>query len=64
MDISVANWLTKDKRYIEAAGLSTEEKPTEKVAAGSIYVEVDTGDVYLFNGAGEWVKQFCFQPEE
>ena len=47
------------KRYIEAAGLSTDTKPTEGVVTGSVFVEVDTGDGYLFKEADspEWVKQ-------
>ena len=47
------------KRYIEAAGLSTDTKPTDGVITGSVFVEVDTGDGYLFKEADspEWVKQ-------
>lgn len=45
--------------YIEAAGLSTDTKPTD-FATGSIFTEVDTGKVFLFNGS-EWVEQFSFQ---
>lgn len=48
----------------EYSGLSTDTKPTDGVYQGSIFVEVDTGDVYLFNAdGGEWVKQFSFQQE-
>lgn len=35
-------------RYIEAAGLSTETKPTEGIVTGSRFTEADTGDVYMF----------------
>ena len=43
-------------RYIEAAGLSTDTKPDENVATGSLFLEVDTGDVYAFaeGDTGEW----------
>ena len=33
--------------YIEAAGTSLDSKPTG-VATGSLFLEVDTGDVYAF----------------
>ena len=43
--------------YIEAAGLSTDEKPAEKVATGSVFVEVDTGKAYFYNEtAEEWAE--------
>ena len=38
---------------VEFRGLSTEEMPTEyngkKIANGSIYVCIDTGDVYIYD---------------
>lgn len=40
--------LNEGKRYIEAAGLSTDSKPTANVVTGSLFLEVDTGDVYAF----------------
>ena len=50
------------KHYYEMAGLSTDTKPVEGVAMGSKAIEVDTGDIYLFNGVtGEWTKQFSLQ---
>ena len=50
------------KHYYEMAGLSTDTKPVEGVAMGSKAIEVDTGDLYLFNEAtGEWQKQFSLQ---
>lgn len=36
------------KKYIEAAGLSTDSKPTANVVTGSLFLEVDSGDVYAF----------------
>ena len=45
--------------YIEGACLSTDTKP-DNCSTGSIMVEVDTGDVYFFDGTS-WVKQFSFQ---
>ena len=37
------------KNYIEAAGLSTDTKPVENIVTGSLFMEVDTGDVYAFS---------------
>lgn len=46
-----------EKRYIEVAGLSTDSKPTDGIITGSSYLEVDTGDAYLFDEVGEtWGK--------
>ena len=45
------------KKYIEAFGLSTDTKPTTNIITGSVFVEVDTGKVYLFNEtASAWVE--------
>lgn len=44
--------------------LSTDTKPTETVANGSQLIEIDTGDVYLFNETGSaWVKEFTIKGE-
>ena len=41
-------------------GLSTDTKPTEtnsNITNGSTFFEMDTGDVYIFNKAGNaWIK--------
>lgn len=36
-------------------GLSTDTKPTENVAVNSLFLELDTGDFYYFNGT-TWAK--------
>lgn len=58
--ILVCNAITSSKRYIEAAGLSTDAKPINNVVTGSLFLEVDTGDVYSRNEDGtsgdEWMK--------
>lgn len=42
--------------YCEYAGLSTDTKPTEGINTGSKFVEVDTGDEYLFDSESvEWI---------
>lgn len=49
--------LSDSKRIIEAYGLSTDTKPTSKVANGSFFCEVNTGDVYAFDEtSSEWNK--------
>lgn len=48
--------------YVEYSGTSLDDKPTEGVATGSIFLEVDTGKVFFYNAtATEWVEQFSFQ---
>lgn len=40
-----------DIHYVEAYGLSTDSKPTG-FATGSVFIEVDTGKVYLYDEDG------------
>jgi hypothetical protein len=48
--------------YKELSLTSSDEKPTQGIATGSICIEVDTGKVFFFNEAtGTWVEQFSFQ---
>lgn len=46
------------KKYCELSGLSTDEKPTGgELATGSLFLEVNTGDVYAYDEDGtEWNK--------
>lgn len=47
----------QEKVMIEAVCLSTDTKPTDGIANGSVCLEMDTGDVYMFNEASStWVK--------
>lgn len=44
----------KTRVILELRGLSTDTKPTDEIKAvyidnGSVYIEIDTGKVYLFN---------------
>lgn len=41
--------------FHEFMGLSTDTKPTEGVGVNSLFLELDTGDVYYFDGE-EWAK--------
>lgn len=46
------------KRYISAAGLSTDEKPTNNLITGSVFCEIDTGKTYRFDEASSsWLEQ-------
>lgn len=36
------------KKYIEAAGTSLDSKPTANIVTGSLFLEADTGDAYIF----------------
>lgn len=44
--------------YAEYAGLSSDEKPTAGIITGSLFMEADTGDVYVYDetGGGTWTK--------
>lgn len=49
-----------NKFLVELRGLSTDEKPSVletggNIENGSVFIEIDTGDVYLYNEEGtEW----------
>jgi hypothetical protein len=44
-------------KYHEYAGLHDDTKPTAEEATGSLFLEVDTGDMYAFDEAGStWHK--------
>lgn len=44
--------IDKNKRYIEAYGLSTDTKPTELLITGSVFIEVNTGSAYFWDETG------------
>ena len=47
---------TSDDHYGEGTCLSTDTKPTDGISNGSSLLEMDTGDVYLFNqDAKQWL---------
>ena len=53
--ILVEKIIDGDLRYIEAAGTSADEKPTENLVTGSVFVEVDTGTVSFYEEEnGDW----------
>lgn len=50
-------FIKTDCNYQEFAGLSTDDKPVDGLATGSVFLEVDTGDIYLFDEeSSEWNK--------
>lgn len=55
--VADAKFVKHGVKYYEYFGLSTDEKPTEGVATGSVFVEVDTADAYLYDEVSEsWEK--------
>ena len=43
--------------YVELAGTSLDTKPTDHIATGSLFFEVDTTDVYTYDETNhEWNK--------
>lgn len=48
---------TFDRCY-DYRGLSSDEKPTKGVGNGSVFYEMDTQEVYMFDQAtSTWIKQ-------
>jgi len=42
---------------MELRGLSTDVKPTSDIFVGTMFLEVDTGDIYVYEGSTTWVKR-------
>lgn len=52
-----ARFIDGDAKLCKFAGLSTDDKPVFRLATGSEFLEVDTGDVYAFDEVGgTWAK--------
>ena len=50
-------YVGNEKCLVESACLSTDSKPTEGIANGSICIEMNTGKIFMFNEAGSaWVE--------
>lgn len=50
--------VTVDNLTNEFDGLSTDTKPTDGVRNGSVFIEIDTGKIYLYDEEGaEWHEQ-------
>lgn len=50
--------VTTDSRCLKFIGLSSDDKPVnDSVGNGSLFLEMDTGSVFCFDGeAGEWTE--------
>lgn len=47
----------KDKQEVEYRGLSTDTKPIENVDNGTIFIEIDTGKIYMYDLENEQWKE-------
>ena len=57
MRVIERKWQESNMDYVELAGKSTENKPTTGIVSGSLYMETDTGDVYVFDETDvAWTK--------
>lgn len=54
----------EQKNLVEISCLSTDSKPTEGIVTGSVALEVDTGDVYLFDEASTTWNKMCSIKEQ
>lgn len=62
--ILVDRMYSPELHYIEAAGLSTDTKPTANVVTGSLFAEVDTQTVLIFDEeASDWETFVSFGGE-
>ena len=50
--MAVTGPFDKQLNYI---GLSSDTKPTEGIAPGSLFVEEDTGETYIYSGSA-WIE--------
>lgn len=49
--------INESVNFVVISGDSSETKPTENICDGSVFIESDTGDSYVFNElSGAWVK--------
>lgn len=44
-----------EKFQYDIMGLSTDAKPTEKIGVNSLFLELDTGNIYYYTGSA-WAK--------
>ena len=48
---------TTELNYVEAVGLSSDQKPNTGLITGSRFKEIDTGRQFVFNEeSGEWME--------
>lgn len=46
-----------EKKGVELRGLSTDPKPTEGIENGSIFIEIDTGKFFMYDGENQLWKE-------
>lgn len=51
------NGIVEGKGELEYRGLSTDTKPTENITNGSVFIEIDTGKLYMFDAEGTQWKE-------
>lgn len=51
----ITNRLARNTEYVELEGVSRDTKPTENIGVNSKFYELDTNDVYYFDGSA-WNK--------
>ena len=52
----MTSWVTGNK-ILEMRGLSTDTKPTEGILNGTVFLEMDTGKVFIFNfDSTQWIE--------
>lgn len=51
----ITNKLGRNSSYVELEGDSQDTKPTDGIGVNSKFYELDTNDVYYFDGSA-WVK--------
>lgn len=53
--MAITNKLSKATDYVELEGTSQDTKPLEGIGVNSKFYELDTNDVYFFDGE-DWTK--------
>ena len=48
--MAITNKLSHTTDYVELEGVNDDDKPTEGIGVNSKFHELDTGDVYYFDG--------------
>ena len=48
---------TINEKTYEFRGLSTDDKPVENVGNGSVFIEIDTGKVFIFDEQNKLWKE-------
>lgn len=52
------NLIPVEEYYLNGVCLSTDTKPTEKIANGSMLIEMDTATIYIYDKDNETWREF------